>query len=97
MATGWLGAAEVHEGIEIGCFAGLAERNGAGGDLRTGMARVDGKGTLGAGQCFVQAVSVQEEVTDVCVDLKVARLVAEGAFEGLQGFAGMAQVAVNEA
>src|SRR5258708_35221113 len=97
MGADWQVTEEPGEGIEVGCFAGLAELNGASGDLRTDMAWVDSKGTLGVGQRFVQPVSVKEEIADVRVHLKVARLVAEGAFEGVQGFAGTIQVAVNEA
>ena len=65
MGADLLGTEEPGEGIEVGCFAGLAELNGASGDLRTDMAGVDGEGTLGVGQRLVQAVSVQEEIADV--------------------------------
>ena len=97
MGADWLVTEEPGEGIEVGCFPGLAELNGASGDLRTDMTGVDRKGTLGVGQRFIQPVSVHEKIADVRVDLEIAGVVAEGAFEGVQRFAGKAQVAVNEA
>ena len=97
MGAGRLGTAQFDEGIEVGCFPGLAELDGKSGDLRTDMTWVDGKGVPRAGQRFVQPVSVHEKIADVRVDLEIAGVVAEGAFEGVQRFAGKAQVAVNEA
>jgi len=101
LATGKAVAAfaltEPNAGSDAGALELLAEPDGKSGDLRTDMTWVDGKGVPRAGQRFVQPVSVHEKIADVRVDLEIAGVVAEGAFEGVQRFAGKAQVAVNEA
>jgi hypothetical protein len=97
VGTGWLGVAKFDTGVQVGRFAGLAEADGQSGDLRADMTGVDGQAALRVGRRFIQPVSVQEKIADVGVHLEMARIMAEGAFEGVQGFAGQAQIAVNEA
>src|SRR5258708_16610084 len=61
MGADLLGTEEPGEGIEVGCFAGLAELNGASGDLRTDMASVDAQGTLGVRQRLAHAISLHPD------------------------------------